>query len=439
MNLFRAPWHARAAGLLAIFALVLVAADPAGAHHPDLENDALVATDCGHAGDTEMYRLVETGEFAIAPVPAGVTLETLRFVRPTRDGGTEQIVACLAYPTGGEPTTLVSIAHGNGHTVQLSWSQHITDIVDRANQDGIAVAAVAMNYRDNFGFPALRGAEDLIEVTKFLRTRFAAVDRGVIAGVSMGGSVSGTAIHVADEPLWSAWIAAEPVSNLAESWTEATLASGASEFAARAAESIERETGGTPAEVPDEYALRSPVLHAGDIAAAGVTQASVTHAVLDGLVPYNQGVTLAVALCGAQVGTAFDTITEGQGFAPDTSAFDTVTIGDELDPIIGPQTGHGSEKDPAHPVMTTMFARLDQAIRGEPLDGGCAAAFAAEANPPTPAPTATTQLAASPSSTVAPQSTQDPDALPSTGGTSLAPAALLALALGVVSARKLLK
>jgi hypothetical protein len=231
---------------------------------------------------------------------------------------------------------------------------------------------VATDYRDNLGFPTLRGAYDTIAATEYALEKFPSIDTVYLFGVSMGGAVSGTAIvesaAISDDgkALYDYWITAEGVSQLVETYGEAKAAAEATgnATAMAAAAGIERDTGGTPAECPLAYQRRSPALHAAQMQLGGVQAATVIHPVNDGLVPHNQGREMAGALTTAGIATQFFTVVgipEGQD--PGTTGTGTLGAG-EADGTLN-LAGHGSEADATHPVMRTAFEQLRKMLDGQ--------------------------------------------------------------------------
>lgn len=279
----------------------------------------------------------------------------------------ESVHACLAGPADGDVNKLVAIAHGLGWTVQDGWLDHMERLVE----DAPGTAVVATNYRDNFGFPVQRGAEDLVHVTKLSQGLLGGVDETILLGVSMGGAVSGTAIHIAPsmnggEGLFDRWVNAEGVANLFETYTEARAAGVAIPFASDVADGIERDAGGTPAEAPQAYAHRSPVMNTDAMARAGLEQAVLVHSVYDGLVPYNQARELATALAGAGIEVQMNTVLRGQadhtaGTTPTSHALEA-----EQDPNeqLLELAGHASEADGEHIVMRIALERTVEMLQG---------------------------------------------------------------------------
>ncbi|HCS26736.1 MAG TPA: hypothetical protein DIW43_04755 [Spongiibacteraceae bacterium] len=285
----------------------------------------------------------------------------------------------LVYRRDEQPTRLVVFAHGNGHFVRSSWLPHMRRELQLAqfyeNNPG-SVAFVATDYRDNLGFPALRGAHDTIAATLRALKQFPSIETVYLFGVSMGAAVSGTAIaesvtlptgeskFTADgSPLFDYWIDVEGVSQLAETYTEAAVAAQISEFAAAARDGIERDAGGTPPECPLAYYRRSPAYHAATMKLGGIRAATVVHAVNDGLVPHNQGRVMAAALTTATIPTQFFTIVGVfPGQDPGTTGTETLQAG-ELDPLLN-LAGHGSEAQAFHPVMRVAFENLRKMLDG---------------------------------------------------------------------------
>ncbi len=290
-------------------------------------------------------------------------------------------LAYMAYRRDEAPTRLVVFAHGIGHEVNRSWVPHMRRELQLArflqNNPG-NVAFVSTNYRDNFGFPALRGAHDTISATLHMLEKFPTIETVYLFGVSMGGAVSGTAIaesvdltnggskFTADgSPLFDYWIDVEGVSSVLETYSEAAAAAGATgnETAQAAQAGIERDTGGIPVQCPLAYQRRSPVFQAALMKQAGIKAATVIHAVNDGLVPYNQGRQMAAALTTATIPTQFFTIVgvfPGQN--PGTTGTGTLGAGD-ADPYLN-LAGHASEADAFHPVMRTAFEQLRKMLDG---------------------------------------------------------------------------
>jgi hypothetical protein len=278
----------------------------------------------------------------------------------------------LVYKRNESPTRLVVFAHGIGHTVRKSWLPHMLREIRLAqsleNNPG-DVAFVSTDYRDNLGFPTLRGAHDTVAATLYAMEKFPSIETVYMYGVSMGGSISGTAIIeskavTADgSSLYDYWLDVEGVSQLIETYTEAAAVASISETAAQAKAGIERDTGGTPVTCPLAYARRSPAYHAAEMKLAGIRAATVIHAVNDGLVPHNQGRLMASGLTTSLIPTQFFTIVGIPAYQdPGSTGTGTLGAGD-LDPYLN-LAGHGSEAQAYHPVMRVAFENMRKMLDG---------------------------------------------------------------------------
>jgi acetyl esterase/lipase len=289
------------------------------------------------------------------------------------------------YAVPGKPTNkLVIFAHGYGHSM-WSWEQHII----RTAREG--AVAVVMDYRgikyvgtkasglpNTLGWPAEKGAEDLVAAAQFfeeachhpsvqhgrgkakgIHRHHKAEDLTIgLFGVSMGGNMSGLAAATQatrsdGSPLFDFWIDVEGVANIMEIYI-AARAIGHS-----AANDIETDTGG-PIEAtgPAPYQERTVALHADGIAAAGVPKVILVHGLDDGLVPYNQSRELQSAL--KQVGVPTEMFSIGRRSCQ--SEQDTTIsgyLGGELeDDYNSFLAGHASEASETSLVMIVAFDRL---------------------------------------------------------------------------------
>ncbi len=292
------------------------------------------------------------------------------------DGTTVSGVA--AYPAWLTPTSdiesipLVVFAHGYGHTVFKSWWSNVNETAARG------ALAIAMDYRDNFGFPIVPGAQDTVVGAQCWEHTWAydhAIGPRTIMGVSLGGAVAGTAI--AENPdYFDHWLAIEPVTALYETWAAASLLAPGIPFAAQAAADIERDAGrdqGVAAcgfqECPDAYLRRSPAHRTHEMTHLATT--TVVHAVNDGLVPYDQGVQLVAGLEANGIPTRFVTVLRGDEGSNTGTTPSSHGLGqnNELDQTAD-LAGHGSEADRGHPVMQEAFAALWAILDGEPFQPG---------------------------------------------------------------------
>ncbi|MGB0652861.1 MAG: alpha/beta hydrolase family protein [Thermoplasmatota archaeon] len=266
--------------------------------------------------------------------------------------------AFLAYPDDVAGTdTLVVMAHGYTHNATGSWWPHMEQVVAHG------AAALAMDFRDNNGFPVLRGAQDMNDATAEALDRLEAagfeIDRVIAFGVSMGGAVSGTA--VAEAPgLYDLWFNVEGVTVLYETWAEASAALPA------AAAAIERDTGCSFAVCPQEFLRRSPAHRAGDMVDGGLTAAYTIHAAYDGLVPYDQGAQMAVAAAAAGLPHQLVTVLRGEEGTDQDTTPGSHALGkeNEVEALHG-LSGHGTESDASQAVMATAFDLLWDVLDGQ--------------------------------------------------------------------------
>ncbi len=263
----------------------------------------------------------------------------------------------LAYIEGDAPTRLVVFAHGYGQTVEDAWAHHML----RTVRPGVAI--VTTNYRDNLGFPVLRGAQDLIAATRQAKQRFGTIDTVYLYGVSMGGAISGTAIsesmHVNNGvSLYDYWIAAEGVHHLLQTYTAAAA------IGHKAARDIERDTGGSPADCLTAFTRRAPVTRAGEMMTGGLRAAVLIHGVNDGMVNFNQSDEMARAFNAHAIPVQFFRVF---GVEDGQDKGDTATGippgADAVDDALW-LAGHGHERDENHPVIRTAFEQLELMLNG---------------------------------------------------------------------------
>ncbi len=326
---------------------LLVAAPPALAHHPPGHDPAVgvAKVDDVHCVDGDpAYR---------------------EFVTEV-DG--ERAFGIFAAPDEA-PTALVVIGHGAWHTVD-SWQAHIEGLTA-----AYGTLTVAMEYRglerldghlggdpdhpEARNWPERRGGEDLVAAAKLFRDA-CGIDTVILAGVSMGVSISGYAVsHLdpADHGLFDYWVTSEGVHSLLETY-HAAKAAGSD-----AADWIEAETGGPydPVANHDPYAERTNLLQTDAIEAAGLQRVVYLHAVADGLVPYNQSREMSAAL---RVPFEFHTLTSAGEGSDGTSWTDYVAGGE------GPLAGHASERDPDSLLMRATFERIGAIATGDLADCG---------------------------------------------------------------------
>ena len=263
----------------------------------------------------------------------------------------------------GVPKQMVVIAHGYAHDSH----DYVPYLID-ATQRGALV--VAMDYRglgpapDHIGWPVQAGAEDSIAAAQHFLATCPTIRQVFMIGVSMGGNSSGIAIAEGPQkadgsPLFDYWIDVEGVTNLIESYAELKSVGVAVPDAATAAETIEAETGGTPADAPEAYLERTVVLRAADM--AGLKGAILVQALDDGVVPYNQTREMAAALRAVGVPTeVFTVLRRGDGEAGTTATSN----------VLGPLglesglAGHGTDGSRTQLVIRTGFDRLWALLEG---------------------------------------------------------------------------
>jgi len=279
--------------------------------------------------------------FAVAtPVllPAPGAADSARPVeRFSVEVGSETALGWLALPDQAHPGMLVVVCHGHGQPASVH-QERLRRLADAG------AVAVAMDYRGPLAFNVKNGSEDTIAATEALLARFPSVHRVFLLGISMGGEVSGMAL-AARPDLFDFWVDVEGLSNLFETWAEATAA-GSLAGEASAAREIEDETGGKPWEVPEAYVARSPALLAPMM--TGLKGAVVVHAVADGKVPFDQGREMATALGAQGVPRDVYTVLRGDPQDTGTTLFGVFGVPNPLG-----FAGHGGEQDLDHIVIRT--------------------------------------------------------------------------------------
>ncbi|MDP9326246.1 MAG: hypothetical protein M3O87_06895, partial [Candidatus Dormibacteraeota bacterium] len=259
------------------------------------------------------------------------------------------------------PTQLVVFAHGHDNS-SVAWVGHMKDA---ANHGAVAVTP---DYRGldgppgYGGWPAVAGAEDLVTSARFFLARCPSIKQVFLAGVSMGGNMSGLALASkptrpdGSTPLFDYWVDVEGVNDLIqEYWIArgAGLAGVASGTVAQA--EIEKETGGPIESKPAEYVSRTNYLRAADIAASGVRGAVLVHGIEDGLVPSPQSDLMFSTLLANQVPTDYYSVVR-RGQERDPGHDQTSGLSDTGDPTLSesdPFAGHGWEGSNTHIVINT--------------------------------------------------------------------------------------
>lgn len=278
-----------------------------------------------------------------------------------------------------KPRAMVVFAHGYRKPASVYWRGHLR----RAAKKG--VLAAAMDYRGIGGAPDYRGwnvragAADSIAAAKHFWARCRTIRTVILVGVSMGGNTAGLVLAAqptraarpgspaagapcpCTEPLFDHWISIEGALNVTETYLEATAAEPTSPYVAGAKQDIEREMGGTIADVPDRYREATVVARADDVAASGVKSVTIVHGLEDGLVPYDQSREMAEALRIRRIPLDVFTVL-GRGEGEDGTVLSGYALGGTG--WESPFAGHGGEEDRTHMVIRTGLDRLWAVLGG---------------------------------------------------------------------------
>jgi hypothetical protein len=275
--------------------------------------------------------------------------------------GGQSTYGLYALPAGA-PRGLVVFGHGYSYNVD-AWRAHM---VRAATKDGLV--AVTMDYRGlidlpkdatgfqrSRGWPVKAGSEDLVAAGQYFDRLCGGFDRRFLLGVSMGGNTTGLAAALkartaGGRPLFDYWIGVEGVWNLTELATEARAAGATNPFAQQAYDDIVAENGGPPEQQPANYAFRTVVSRAADIAASGLRGIVLVHALDDGQASYDQAQQMEKAMRAAGVPT--DLYSVGRKAPGDTP--DTVADGNQA------MAGHAPEWSTHHIVLDTGFDALSK-------------------------------------------------------------------------------
>jgi hypothetical protein len=278
----------------------------------------------------------------------------------------------------GRPKALVVVFHGHGH----NGDQYADQLRTLAATQG--VLAVAMQTTQlKTGLPAYRGPFDSVDeegrdaasAIAWARKTHGTGNRTYLLGTSMGGSGLAYFIDAAtrtatgdSDATWvqsrhplplAGMVDAEGISQLAETWAEATAADPTS------AKEIEAETGGTPTTAPDAYRARSlALLTPQQYQQTGLPVVAVVHDVDDGLVPFNQTWEARAAFVAAGISLrSYDIVFK-----------DSCTQGDQTTatsyaPVPGAEgqlclAGHANENNSSTPVMRTALEALGDLLHG---------------------------------------------------------------------------
>lgn len=275
-----------------------------------------------------------------------------------------------------EPKGLVVFSHG--HTASpIQW---FPQMARAAKNDG--VIAVTLYYPGEkivnaagdttFGWRVREGAQAGIDVAKAFISACPKLKHETIVdyGVSMGGNTSGLiaaagATRPDGAPLFNYWFDIEGVTNVIETYAEATAiaqaggAIGNAGLAAtgnQAVTEINQENGGTPTQQPAAYQNLAVVTHGHDIAASGIKGVVLVHGVDDGEVPYDQSGEMLGVLISAGLPTDFYSVATKTPGSDGSTTLDGDVLGSSWD---SPFAGHGGEGSKTQLVIQTGLRALD--------------------------------------------------------------------------------
>ena len=167
------------------------------------------------------------------------------------------------------PLTLAVFAHPWGGEA----ADYEDDLLGLARRGVVAVAMDFRGPRDDFKVQA--GVEDTLAATLRLQADYPTIGRTLLYGHSMGGEVAMLAAMAAPPGTYDYVFSGAGVSDLEALWHSFVMVRPA----------IERETGGTPAQVPEAYDARSPVDRIPDLLDRGVSRYFIVHGAGDTPVP----------------------------------------------------------------------------------------------------------------------------------------------------------
>lgn len=275
-----APARTSTAWALAALATATLLAGCLQAPAPSPPEDVLQAPLSAPRAD-----LQAEGARAPTPWPAGIHAFNL-----TVEG--QDATGLLAVPDG-KPGTLVVVAHGWGADAAF----HRQDLEMLAAEGALAVA---MDYRGpRSAFKLSAGVEDTVAATLLLQEAYPGLARTLLYGWSMGGEVALLAPLAAPPGTYDYVFAGAGVMDLEMLWRENPLARA----------DVEHETGGTPFEVPNAYAERSPLPRAQDLAGRGISRVFLLHGAADGVVPIEHSERMYEALQAAGVPVSYYVVT----------------------------------------------------------------------------------------------------------------------------------
>lgn len=290
----------------------------------------------------------------------------------------------------GKPAGLVVVFHGHGH----NGEQYVAQLAQFAADNKVVAVAMATDELAS-NVPSYRGpfdsvdaeARDAAAAISWAREEYHTGTKTYLLGVSMGGSGLAYFLDAASRPTAgdtdAAWVQgmkplplagmvdAEGISNLPETWAEAT---GFDKFTAA---EIEKENGGTPTTAPAAYRARSlALLPTSAWKASGLPVVAVVHDVDDGLVPYNQTIEARAAVLAASIRLlSFDIVFKDSCSQGNQTTATSVLTGVVPGFPVGQSeatlclAGHANENDGTTPVMEEARKALQLLVAGDTLQG----------------------------------------------------------------------
>lgn len=216
-----------------------------------------------------------------------------RFAFETVAGPTE---AMLAVPDEAEARTMLVVGKGLFTTLD-----DLQAFAEGFRAQGFLLLAVEGRGEPNT-WKVQAMVEDTVAATLAVQ-QVHGVQRTVFWGISLGGQAGLVALAHAPPGTFTEVVDGAGYSSFANAWVQ--------QPSLRAL--IEAEAGGTPDDVPDAYAQRSPLALLDGIAASGVRRIHIVHAAADGVVPVQESEDLFVALRAHGVPATFFTVVAGTG------------------------------------------------------------------------------------------------------------------------------
>ncbi len=157
-----------------------------------------------------------------------------------------------------------------------------------------------MEFRgESDAFKIETGVQDTVAATLDLQAKHPTIDQTLLYGWSMGGGIALLAVAQAPPDTYDYVFEGAGVTDLTTLWVAFV---GAQPF-------IEDETGGTPFQVPDAYAQRSPIDRVDDLQGKGVTRYFIIHGAGDTPVPVEQAERLYSRMAEAAMPVSYYLVT----------------------------------------------------------------------------------------------------------------------------------